>query len=255
MEGTVKRTRLCLIVTLCLAAAGARASDAPATRRFRLEAELGPSWQSRNDVRIPGDGGTLLALDEFDKGPFFFERVSAWYRFNDRHALRALYAPFEVTVSGTPATDVAFDGEIFPGGEPLDATYQFHSYRLAYLYTPRPRGRWEVTFGFSAKVRDARVALAAASRTHEYNNVGFVPLLLARVEVRLSPRLSGLLDVEALAAPQGRAEDATLQLRYRVSDGMDVGAGYRMVEGGADNDKILTFAWLHYLLVSAGVDF
>lgn len=63
------------------------------------------------------------------------------------------------------------------------------------------------------------------------------------------------LDVEALAAPQGRAEDATLQLRYRLSDWMDLGVGYRMVEGGADNDKVLTFAWLHYLLASASVDF
>jgi hypothetical protein len=36
---------------------------------------------------------------------------------------------------------------------------------------------------------------------------------------------------------------------------MDVGVGYRMVEGGADNDKVLTFAWLHYLVASASVDF
>lgn len=251
----MKRIRFCLIVTFCLAAAGAWAGEAGNPRRFRLDVEMGPSWQSRNDVRIPGVGGTLLALDEFDKGPFFFQRVSAWYRFNERHALRALYAPFEVTVRGTPAAEVAFDGETFPGGEPLDATYQFNSYRLAYLYTPRPGGRWDVTFGFSAKVRDARVALAGASRTHEYDNVGFVPLLLARVEVRLAPRWDGLLDVEALAAPQGRAEDATLQLWYRLSDGMDLGVGYRMVEGGADNDKVLTFAWLHYLLASVSVDF
>ncbi len=251
----MNRIRLCLLVTFCLVSASAWAAEADAPRRFRLDVEMGPSWQTRNDVRIPGVGGTMLALDEFDKGPFFFQRVSGWYRFNERHALRALYAPFSVTVRGTPAGDVLFDGVTFPGGEPFDATYQFNSYRLAYLYTPSRDGRWDLTFGFSAKVRDARVALAGASQTHAYDNVGFVPLLLARVEVELSPRLQGLLDVEALAAPQGRAEDATLQLRYRLSDGMDVGVGYRMVEGGADNDKVLTFAWLHYLVASASVDF
>jgi hypothetical protein len=31
--------------------------------------------------------------------------------------------------------------------------------------------------------------------------------------------------------------------------------GYRMVEGGADNDKVYTFAWIHYGLVGGTVRF
>ena len=31
--------------------------------------------------------------------------------------------------------------------------------------------------------------------------------------------------------------------------------GYRMVEGGAENDKVYTFTWLHYGLFGAAVRF
>ena len=32
-------------------------------------------------------------------------------------------------------------------------------------------------------------------------------------------------------------------------------AGYRTLEGGADNDSVYTFAWLHYALVEIGARF
>ncbi len=33
--------------------------------------------------------------------------------------------------------------------------------------------------------------------------------------------------------------------------GLELRVGYRMLEGGADNDEVHSFAWLHY--VTAGV--
>jgi hypothetical protein len=55
-----------------------------------------------------------------------------------------------------------------------------------------------------------------------------------------------LFDADALAAPQGRAEDVLLAFQVRPREGISLYAGYRTVEGGADNDEVFSFAWFHY---------
>lgn len=83
-----------------------------------------------------------------------------------------------------------------------------------------------------------------------YANTGVVPLLSLYVRRDLSERWSAIFDLEGLAAPQGRAIDAAFKVRYQLADRVGLNAGYRMLEGGADNKKVYTFAWLHYGLVS-----
>ncbi|MBU1692397.1 MAG: hypothetical protein KKC51_00370 [Verrucomicrobia bacterium] len=50
----------------------------------------------------------------------------------------------------------------------------------------------------------------------------------------------------------GRGVDAVLKAQCDFDSGWYVAAGYRTLEGGADNDDVYTFAWLHYALVAAG---
>ncbi len=57
------------------------------------------------------------------------------------------------------------------------------------------------------------------------------------------------------AAPQGRAFDVAFLLDYKLQKSFSVLAGYRMVEGGADKDKVYNFAWLHYATVGLRGDF
>ena len=47
---------------------------------------------------------------------------------------------------------------------------------------------------------------------------------------------------DALAAPQGRAEDVLAALTYGKSDKFRIKIGYRILEGGADNDEVYTFS-------------
>ena len=55
---------------------------------------------------------------------------------------------------------------------------------------------------------------------------------------------------DALAAPQGRAEDVALLVDYAWSQNIHALAGYRTVEGGSDGGgKVYSFAWLHYAVV------
>jgi hypothetical protein len=60
---------------------------------------------------------------------------------------------------------------------------------------------------------------------------------------------------DALAAPQGRAEDVFVGVVVPVNRRLSVKAGYRFLEGGADVDEVYTFALVHYAAVGAIVHF
>ena len=47
----------------------------------------------------------------------------------------------------------------------------------------------------------------------------------------------------------------TLELQHELDSGWHVFGGYRTLEGGADNDSLYTFAWLHFASVGVGFRF
>lgn len=218
--------------------------------------EAGAVATSRNDVRIPGNGGTRLSLsDELSSPAAAAFRVRAGVRLNERHLITALYAPLQLEARGSVDRELAFAGQTFAAGTPLYAVYRFDSYRLTYRYSFVRDERWELAAGFTGKIRDAEVSLygdGAARKT----NTGFVPLLNLHAEWRPGGGLWGLLlDADALAAPQGRAEDVLLAATWAVRSGVVLRIGYRMLEGGADNDEVFSFAWLHYAALGADLTF
>jgi hypothetical protein len=58
-----------------------------------------------------------------------------------------------------------------------------------------------------------------------------------------------------MAAPQGRAEDVALKAELALPGEASAYVGYRLIEGGADNDKVYTFAFLHYAVAGVSVRF
>jgi len=221
-----------------------------------VEFETGVVAASRNDVRIPGAGGTDLSLvDDLSSPPTPVFRLRAGYRFAERHLFSALYAPLLINATGTLDRDVSFAGQVFPAGSPALAVYRFDSYRLTYRYSFIRNETVELAGGVTGKIRDAEISLHGAE-TASKTNTGFVPLLNAHFEWRPGAGPLGLLvDVDALAAPQGRAEDVLIAATWRVDEAIELRAGYRMLEGGADNDEVYSFAWLHYATVGAGLRF
>jgi hypothetical protein len=257
MHARIVRTLASSSLAMCLLFGppkAALADDAgkSQTHKLSLEFEAGPVWQGRNDVEIPNDGtATRFSVDELvGRGPYFSYRVYLSYDFNEKHGVRLLFAPLTIEDSGVPAAPIEFDGESFDAGVLTEAKYTFNSYRVTYRYRLANTDHWRWYIGFTAKIRDAEVALSQGSKSASYDNVGFVPLLHLAGEWKMSDRWSTVLDADALAAPQGRAEDVALKLGYRFGGGWSATAGYRMVEGGADNDKVYTFAWLHYAVAS-----
>jgi hypothetical protein len=218
---------------------------------FSASLESGAVWFSRNDVRAPGDAGDEFDLMELTgTGPDWYRRVTLNYTINERHSLRLLYAPLEVDGTGTLSQATRFRGETFEPGIETRGTYKFNTYRLTYRYTFHPWAFWQWAVGGAILVRDADITLEQGDLKETESNVGPVPLLHLYGVRRLTARLAAVFDVEGLGAPQGRAIDAAFSLSYEPTRNWSLSAGYRTLEGGADVDKVYTFAWLHYLLLS-----
>jgi len=212
--------------------------------------ETGAVGTGYNNVRIPGDQGTLFSLkDDLISKTEIFLRLRASYTIKSRHTLSLLYAPLETVSTGNVPYDIIFEGVTFPANTDLTGTYKFNSYRFTYRYEIVVKPKFEFGLGFTAKIRDAKIALSSSALESEKTNVGFVPIINFRMLWKLDEKFGILLEGDALAAPQGRAEDVLIAATYRISDRFGLKAGYRILEGGADNDEVYGFALFNYASV------
>ena len=245
-----QKTLFSSIIICVLAASGPAAAQDDS--RFSLELEAGPAWQSRNTVQIPNiELGTRFSLkDLVGAGPWAAGRVYFTWNINRKHSLRLLAAPLSYTEGGTFDEEVNFAGEAYEPGVPTEATYQFNSWRVGYRWRFKDGERWTMWLGFTAKIRDAKIALSQGDTSSEDTDVGFVPLLSFAANYRFTDRWYVLFDFEGLAGGPGRAVDLALKIGYDINDRWGVTAGYRTVEGGADIEEVYNFAWFQYAVVS-----
>ena len=238
-----------VLTLLVVLASSARAGD------LRASLEAGPAWQTRNDFRIPGDGGTLVELAEYDPGPVAAVRATLTWDLSARQSLRLLAAPLRLETTFTPDSPVVFQDLVFPSGRPTDATYVFNSYRLSWYWRFPPGEKWSFRLGATLKVRDAEIGLAGLPGRSVKDDLGVVPLVYLYARYQATDRFALELEADALAAPQGRAEDVSLKGVFRVSERVELDLGYRLLEGGADNDEVYTFAFFHYAVAGVRVRF
>jgi hypothetical protein len=243
------RGRILLWAALLVPSMAAGAEVAPDDRPFGIGLEAGGVWFSRNDIRIPGDTGTEFDMTVLTgSGPDFFARLDGHWNINDRHGLRVVIAPLEVSGTGDLSQDTKFAGEIFHTGA-TQGTYKFNTYKITYRYTfvDRPNLRWRV--GFTGVIRDANVALRQQGIQANDDNIGFVPTLHLSSDYRFAKRWMLRFDFDGLAGGPGRLFDIALKADYAVNENWSVGGGYRMLEGGADTDDVYSFGWLHYAVM------
>lgn len=226
-----------------------------AQNKFDLFIETGGVWQSRNDTQIPPGTGTRFEVDKFNQGPFFHYRLESYYKINQNYALRLVYAPFNIIVTGRADGPVVFNGQTFLNTEDLTIRYQFNSYRLSYVY-----GFWgfeadQLNLGFTGKIRDAKTSFSQQVLSSSYDNVGFVPLIYFEYQKALGVNYTLNFTADAAAAPQGRAVDAAIKVRRPIGANSSLGLGVRSLEGGADNEKLFTFSWFNYALLELRLAF
>ncbi len=147
-----------------------------------LDVETGLVSTGYNDVRIPGNQGTFISFkDDLKPSSDIFYRIKLNYTFSSAHTLSLLFAPLTVKSEGRINKDVDFAGKVFPANKDLSGSYKFNSYRLTYRYDFVQNPNLEFGLGFTAKIRDARIALSSQGISAEKTNVGFVPIINFRL--------------------------------------------------------------------------
>ena len=162
-----------------------------------------------------------------------------------------LAAPLRFATAGSIDRDISYEGTTFPAGTPLTGTYRFDSYRLTWRRAMRGTARLELGLGATLKLRSAAISIEGGGQQADKPNTGLVPLIYFDLAWRASDGLHLIVAGDALAAPQGRAEDVLFGVSCRMSEAVSAYGGYRVLEGGADVAEVYTFALIHYL--SAGV--
>ncbi len=242
--------RLPALVTVLLAVLLLTPAEQSGAQTFTLEAETGGLWFSRNDVRIPNEGGTrfdMIDLIGSDFAPYYRLRLNM--QILEHHKVRILFAPLTKSGTGIIVQEgpVLFANSEFASGIPLKGTYRFNTYRITYRYTFYDRGPWKLGAGLAGLIRDAKVQLVQDGRSDQDTDLGFVPLVHLFASRTLTDRLWVQLDAETLAGPQGRATDAALTVHYHLRDHLALFTGYRVLEGGADVDQVYNFSWINFL--------
>ena len=135
-----------------------------AQAQFKFDAEFGPSFNTRNNVRYSNDENTTANLVDTPHQPgtgqTAFLRLRTSYTMNDRHTTSGLYAPLTFKSSGSFSKPIKFCNSIYTQNDVTDVSYKFNSYRLTYRY--RIVDREKIEFGLAGKIRGARLSLLLA---------------------------------------------------------------------------------------------
>lgn len=257
MLGPTHKAIIHMIIFLSVLLVMAAQADADSDfKHFYLELEAGPVWQSMNDVQIPGDSGTEFSFKDLTgSGPYAAGRFTVGWNIRERHGLRLVAAPLRVTGSGTFDQPVDFAGKPFAADTSTEGNYKFDTYRLAYRYQFLNKNAWRLRAGAALLLRDAEIELEQNNVKASDSNVGVVPLLSFAADWMFADQWAAMLDFEGLAGGPGRAFDVAIKLQYDMTDRWYAGAGYRILEGGADNDTVYNFAWFNFAFLSVGYRF
>ena len=231
---------LLLLLTHCLA-------YADQIHRLVLDVESGVAVVGYNDIQIPKSTGTLISFsEELETDPAFFVRGRFNYYFNRGNALSILIAPLTLKATGNVDREVVFEGESFAANATLNTVYKFNSYRLTYEHFWFVGEKLRFGLGATAKIRDAAISIADSNKISKKTDLGFVPLIKFSLAWRFVDPLALVLDGDALAAPQGRAEDISLSFQHDIGDQISLKLGYRVLEGGSDVEEVYSFTWVNY---------
>lgn len=217
-----------------------------ATSQFIGEVEGSLVTSGYNEIRIPGDKGTFFdAGKDFNFDTQFAYRLRAGIRIK-KHNFFALYAPLKVEYTGNFDKTVLFNNATFLANTDSKVEYQFNSYRLTYRYDFVDNGKWRFGLGFTAKIRDAYIKVIQGSISDTKSNTGFVPIINL-MAFRKFGNVSGIIiEGDGLVASQGRAFDFQASVPFFIKDNFGIKIGYRLLEGGADNDEVYNFTWINY---------
>ena len=210
---------------------------------------------SRNEIAIPGDSGNLFntADDDWKQHNSFAYRLYYTHKLDEQSSLRFLFAPLQTQFTGRFDNITNFNGQNFMSGD-AKVNYKFNSYRIGYHRQLMKKDQLVLNYGLVAKIRDAEIEVIQGSQSSSRKDLGLVPLLHFDINYNFYKDVSLYFDLDGLIAPQGRAFDGGLFIQREYKQ-YKVFAGYRFLEGGADNDKVKTFSYVNYYTLGMSFNF
>jgi hypothetical protein len=177
-------------------------------------------------------------------------RATGYIDLDSGNQVYLLYAPLEVNYKFESKRAFIFDNKNFNADQETEVIYKFNSYRAGYLWNWK-FSRLRFWLGAVGKIRDAKIEVRQSSRRESFDNIGLVPLAALGAELLLFDGLTFFTHTDALGASQGSAYDAQFELKYNHR-GYGLSLGKRILGGGADNNKVYTFAQFntYYLRMS-----
>jgi hypothetical protein len=241
----------------------------------RTLAEFGGLLPLYHHIQFGRDGSEFDYVKEGGQDVVFpVGRLSVELR-AQRHRVTFLYQPLELNTQVVLKRPITVDGLTFPEQTPLDLRYGFPFYRLSYAYDVVHAESLRVALGASFQLRDATITFTSADggQRRTRRDVGPVPALKGVVRYDAPSGWFGALEIDGFNAPvryfnggdsdvEGAIIDANLRGGYRLNPRVDAYLNLRWLGGGAEgSSEPEDFSdgynqnWLHFLIVSLGVDF
>ncbi len=154
-------------------------------------------------------------------------------------SLTLLYAPLKIDYSQLSDKNFSFNETNFSAGIDTNIKYKFNSYRLGYrknYFNGKSRFYW----GALLKIRDAEICVSQQSVSNCYDNIGPVPLLNLGAEL-YGDLFYSKFNIDGLFSSRGSAYDANVETGINFNT-FSLGLGFRILGGGADNEKLVNFA-------------
>lgn len=221
-----------------------------AKAQYFANVETGIVATGFNTIRN-GENGTFFSLkDDFNSPASPYLRLRFGLLLNKKHHFSVLYAPLKLTLNSTLNQPILFNNKNFEANIPLEAVYQFNSYRFTYNRRIINTPKFDLGLGLTAKIRDAGNSLRNNTTFSGDFSTGFVPLINIITNWKVANKFSLSVFGEGIVAPKGRAIDVAFTGIYEISKNLQGNIGYRILDGGANGTNQYNFVQFHFAVLS-----
>jgi len=203
-----------------------------------MNIDLGQTNTVYNRFSIPKSDADKISVPS--EGALTSFRLTGYFDLASKNQIYFLIAPLETDSQFLSNKNFTFNDSSFFANTNTRVIYKFNSYRLGYLWTWE-KARLKYWFGAVAKIRDADIKVSQGSLSDSYNNIGLVPLANFGFNWNLWSGVSLFSHTDALGSSQGSAYDSQVEIKLSSQD-YGISMGKRILGGGADNEKVYTFA-------------
>ena len=196
--------------------------------------------QLRLDGNAGEQGREINWEKNFGEGDVNRFRADGYWRFADRHKLRALVFSSSSSSSRTFDRDIVWGGETFPASATIDGELKFSIYELAYEYAFMRRENYELAASIGLHYADFKASLgaevtgdggAASTRIEKSGSVGApLPVLGLRGTWLLSQTfsidVSGQFFALTYGDIDGNLQDYRALLNWQPKSWLGLGIGY-----------------------------